>query len=161
MKQIHRLPSYTLMEIVIAMSLTAIVIGITYTAWTIVFRAHLGFKKKNESVAALQRLDGLLQRDFGRATHISYIDSVMALQDSSAMLSYEFKNNRVIRHSISIDTFNCKFSQVSVSFEGHLPVDNTTIDDLFFEVTAEDQKIPYHYHKIYSSAELISTYAGH
>jgi len=166
----HRIKAFTIMEVTIAMLIAAIVIGITYTAYTIISRTYGQFKKKNENMAVLARLDQLLRRDFDRADLITESGhQVISIQrENQPNIRYEFLDSSIIRNAAIADTFKVKSDHYQVLFEG-LPkadAENTDanadsneeyrIDELSLIVNFQNETIPYHYHKKYSSENLIN-----
>jgi hypothetical protein len=138
------------------MLIAAIVIGITYTAYSMISRSYLSFKEKNDRIAVLNRVDQLLKRDFERAEVISGSGNTVLIRNDSAPVRYEFTPKAVIRTSGLIDTFKVNTADVRLAFEGKTMTDATEqmIDELAFSVS---ETIPYHYHKTYSSFNLIKT----
>jgi len=157
----HRVKAYTLMEITVAMLVSAIVISITYSAYSIVSRSYIAYKTKNDRLAVLERLDELLKRDFSHADSILKTDNGILVFSSGDSINYELDTAFVTRVSTIIDTFKVKTTDAVTSFE-NTPVTVSSpdkkqnrIDDLDFTLLFENEKIPYHYHKDYSSANLI------
>ena len=57
MKVNNKLQAFTIMEVTIAMLLSAIVIGITYTVFSIVSRSYRSYTNKHEEMNRLLLLD--------------------------------------------------------------------------------------------------------
>jgi len=66
----YRVKAFTIFEMVITMMITAIVIGIAYTSYSIVVKSYNSFNNKNNDMAVVINLDHLLKRDFERAETI-------------------------------------------------------------------------------------------
>ncbi|WP_448698216.1 hypothetical protein ACFGVR_15465 [Mucilaginibacter sp. AW1-3] len=152
------------MEVTITMLIAAIVIGITYTAYTIVSQSFIHFKGKNEGLALLANVDHLLQRDFARAELIVADDSGITMQgDHQAPVHYEMAAAYLVRKSLTTDTFKVAISGVKMFFEnqnkdfrpGFAGIEENRIDELSLILTYQDEMIPFHYTKTYSSANLI------
>lgn len=157
----HRVKAFTILEITITMLIAAIVIGITYTAYTIVFKSYLSFNNKNNDMAVLLNLDHLLKRDFEQAETIEKDENGIILKRSNKLIKYEFQPDFIVRNSAGIDTFKVKMQDVILSFE-NVPVtemqettEQNRIDELGFTLLYQGEKMPCHYSKIYSSANLI------
>jgi Tfp pilus assembly protein PilE len=164
----HKIKAFTIMEVTVAMLIAAIVIGITYTAYNIISKTYGNFKKKNEDMAVLARLDQLLRRDFDRADLITESGHEMIFQkEGQPDIRYEIAPTYLVRNAISVDTFKVVNANYQVLFEGQLKnetenIDSDTndkeeerIDELSFTVDFKDEAIPYHYEKKYSSENLI------
>jgi len=156
-----RLKAFTIMEITVVMLISAIVIGIAYTAFNIINQSYRSFQQKNEHMAELVRLDELLRKDFNRATMISKTTSGIFLKASTDSVTYDFEPNFTVRTSTITDTFKLDVQDILTNFEAS-PVtvlnpiaEQNRIDELDFSILFENEKIQYNYHKQYSSANLI------
>ncbi len=149
------------MEISIVMLISAIVIGIAYTAFNIINQSYRSFQHKNENIAVLIRLDELLRKDFSRANTISRTTNGIFVKTGPDSVIYEFEPDFTVRTSTIIDTFKLNVQDVVTTFETSpitaiSPVtEQNRIDELNFSILFENEKIPYYYHKQYSSANLI------
>jgi len=160
------------------MLVAAIVIGIAYTAFTVVSQSYLQFKAKNEGIAELATLDHLFKRDFEQAERIQDTTNGIAIYKKNQIpVVYQINLQTIIRSQISTDTFKVKLpggiSGFQTFFEGKSKsnqteenasstnAENNRIDEVSFSISYQDQHIPYHYTKTYSSASLIerSTHA--
>ncbi len=157
----YKVQAFTLMELTIAMLLTVLVIGLTYMAYTITAHSYSHFHRRSDTVASLVKVNELLIKDFSRADTVFKTDSGVVLKKDSLVIHYTIDSNMIVRSFGRIDTFTMPIQDLTISFEGQ-PVNFTApvqeadrMDDLSFSVLFEKQKIPYHYHKDYSSASLI------
>lgn len=143
------------------MLLAAVVIGITYTAYSIIVRSYLSYKHKNEDMMVLFRVDELLKKDFARADTIWKSDKGIKFKDSTGMVNYEVDSDYIVRTSTIIDTFKVKIVAESLFFENQPLTELSAVeelnrtDELKLVILFQDEQIPYHYHKTYSSANLI------
>jgi len=147
----QRLCAFTIMEVTVSMLIAAIVIGIAYTAYSIISRSYTTFKYKNDDLAVLNRVDELLRRDFGKAEMVTRSGNGLLIGDH---ISYEFSPAYIVRNSGTIDTFkvsNLDLQTVSAGAD--------LIDEVSFTIVFRGERIPYHYRKTYSSADLIKPYA--
>ncbi|MEN0052359.1 MAG: hypothetical protein AAGC65_01755 [Mucilaginibacter sp.] len=167
-KRPDKLPAFTLLETIIAMGVTAIVIGFTYSAYIIVTHSYLSFSTKNKHMQTVILLDKLLQRDFNRAVRITAGDHLIRFQLDSGAIQYEFQRDRVIRNQGKPDTLPVQILNLRTAFEQQ-EIDSTAsdtarlIDEAQLALILEKQQIQYHYHKLYSSANLFNAnpYAIH
>ena len=157
-----RVQAFTIMEVTITMLVAAILIGITYTTYTIVSRSYLSFKAKNDGMAVLERLDELLKKDFDRSEIVLKDTSGLSFKIKNDLVKYTITPDYIIRVSAVTDTFKVKNEGVRLLFD-QVPIDDLNIneeknrlDELDLTVLYQDEKIAYHYHKIYSSADLIN-----
>jgi type II secretory pathway component PulJ len=157
----NRVKAFTIMEVTVAMILAAMVIGITYTAFNIVNQLYSAFNKKNVSMAVLTRLDELLKKDFAGADIVALTQNGIVCKISGQAITYQLDTGFVVRTSTIIDTFKVSTQNITTLFENQpvnavSPVaEQNRVDELQFIITFQDEKIPYHYHKDYSAANLI------
>jgi len=157
-----KVPGFTIMEVTIAMLLSALVIGISYTVFSLVTRTYRTYQLKHQEMANVLRLDELLQMDFGRAEVILKDTDGIALKNSNRVIKYSFYPDYVLRRGITVDTFRVKTDSITISFENK-PLDDlkdieedNRMDELAMLISLQKEKIPYYYHKIYSSVNLIN-----
>lgn len=160
--RVKKLPGFTIMEVTIAMLLSAIVIGLTYTVFSLVTRSYQSYQTGHREMATVLSLDGLLRRDFDRAELILKDTDGIVLISKNNIIKYRFYPDYVLRKGIAIDTFRLKTDSIAMSFEGktidgsETSAEDSRLDELDMQLTLQKEKIPYYYHKIYSSANLIN-----
>jgi Tfp pilus assembly protein PilE len=157
----HQVKAFTIMEVTITMLVAAILIGITYTSYSIVSKSYLSFNVKNNDMAVLERLDELLKKDFEHAEIILKDTSGISLRSADRIINYKFSPDFMVRTAGIVDTFKIKISDFNATFEG-VPVsevgpaeEQNRLDELDINILFQNEKIPYHYHKQYSSVNLI------
>ena len=149
------------MELTITMLISAIVIGMTYTVYDIIAKSYGSFQTKNKDMDVLFTLDELLKKDFNRADTIFKVQNGIALSEPSGVITYDFEPDFIVRTSTIIDTFKLAVPAVNTSFEEQELAElsptkeQNRIDGLDLTILFQDEKIPYHYHKVYSSANLM------
>lgn len=157
----HRVQAFTILEVTITMLLAAVVIGITYEAFSIVSKSYISFQKKNDDMAVLSRLDELLKKDFAHADTIAKIQNGLVFKSNKNTTTYDIEPDFIVRTNIITDTFKVRSQEVTMLFENQPITDiaqieeQNRIDELQMSILYQDQKIAYHYHKDYSSANLI------
>lgn len=158
----YRVKAFTLMEVTIAMLISAVVIGITYTSYSIIVKYYGTYHKKNAELAELTTIDHLLRRDFDRADSIRCDTGGLAFSFNGQLIKYEFDTNFIIRKAARIDTFKLETKVTDLFFEG-IPIiegrviaDKKPVDELSFTLIYEKAEIPYHYHKLNSSENLLN-----
>jgi len=149
------------MEVTITMLISAVLIGIAYTSYSIIIKSYNSFNDKNTKLAVLYNFDHLLRRDFDQATNIAKKEAGIDIKKDSVIITYQFYPEFVTRKSTRIDTFKVQTDGLIANFE-NTPVmglagsgDTERVDELLFNVQFEKEKIPYHYTKIYSSENLV------
>ncbi|OKS87280.1 PulJ/GspJ family protein [Mucilaginibacter polytrichastri] len=162
----QRLAAFTILELTVVMLLSAIVIGITYTAYSIMSQSYLNFTNKNEAMGMLIRVDELLRKDFERSEAIALDHHLITFQDSIAIIKYQIEPDFIVRTGLSTDTFKLKTAGVWTDFESNpVTIDEPStdtaqqIDELSINLLLKADTITYHYHKVYSSQNLIKANA--
>lgn len=166
MRNKHRVPAFTIMEITVVMLISAIVVAITFTAYSMVSRAYNTYLEKRNRMAELIRLDELLHRDFRHAQQVLRQENTVLFSDSGRQMTYRFEPEQIIRQSTIVDSFKVKATELTYSFDSQNTgetLEPVRIDELSFKVQGEQETFPYHYTKRYSSANLIqkTDYANH
>jgi hypothetical protein len=157
-----RVAAFTILEVTITMLVSAIVIAISYTAFSIISRSYHAFESKHQQMAFVLKLDELLQKDFNRADIILRDTDGIALRYSLGIIKYRFKPDYILRVGVETDTFKAQSDSLSTTFENTVINVSSTgeeenrVDALSFYLTLENEKIPYRYHKVYSSENLIN-----
>jgi len=161
-----RLKAFTILEVTITMLVAALVMGITYSAYSIIIKSYGAFNKKNQDMAVIVRLDEWLKKDFSSAEIILKDTVGIAMNSTDRHIKYRFDPDLIIRTEIRSDTFKVKTDSLVLSFEG-LPIneysltdEQNRLDDLDLVILFQGEKIPYHYHKQYSSVNLINRNAN-
>jgi Tfp pilus assembly protein PilE len=157
----RQIKAFTIMEITVVMLISAIVIGIAYTAFNIINQSYRSFEHKNDDMAILVRLDELLKKDFNHANTISKTTNGIVVKMITDSVIYDFEPGFILRTSTIIDTFKLTTQDIVTNFETNpitaiSPVpEQNRIDELDFSILFDNEKIPYAYHKLYSSTDLI------
>ncbi|MDR3678550.1 MAG: hypothetical protein P4L41_01210 [Flavipsychrobacter sp.] len=161
-----RVKAFTILEVTITMLVAALVMGITYSAYSIIIKSYGAFNKKNQDMAVVVRLDEWLKKDFFRADIVLKDTAGIALNSADRRIKYRFDPDFIVRIEIRADTFKVKTDSLVTSFED-LPVnefgstdEQNRLDDLYLVILFQGEKIPYHYHKLYSSVNLINRNAN-
>jgi len=130
--------------------------------FSLVTRTYRTYQLKHQEMANVLRLDELLQMDFGRAEVVLKDTDGIALKNSNRVIKYSFYPDYVLRRGITVDTFRVKTDSITMLFESKalnglndIEEDNR-MDELAMLISLQKEKIPYYYHKIYSSVNLIN-----
>jgi hypothetical protein len=158
----QRVHAFTILEVTITMLVAALLIGITYSAYSIIIKSYGAFNHKNQDMAVLVRLDEWLKKDIARADIVLKDTAGIAINSRGRPVRYRFDPEFIIRTEIKPDTFMIRTDSLVTSFEG-LPVnaygptdEQNRLDELDLVILFQGEKIPYHYHKEYSSVNLIN-----
>lgn len=145
------------MEVTVAMLLSAICIGICYSAYGIIGNYYSEFRKKNETTDVLLSLRQVLAKDFLKAKLIVKSEDGILLQQDSVSVHYVFGTGQILRkfEGLRADTFKIDWEEKYTSFEGAEILENSNIDLLKFNVNFDHQaKVPLVFSKHYSAHDL-------
>ena len=153
-----RIKAFTLIELVLAMMLAAIVMVMAYSAFTVFTRVYGSYRLKNLSHADVQLFRQVLQSDMEKAGMIELREGQLNFKDplSPEALSYSFGTDYLVRvhHSVT-DTFKMKRLILQPSFENS-PVSEGIIDRLEFRFEYEGAQMTMSAAKAYTSADLFN-----
>jgi Tfp pilus assembly protein PilE len=162
----QKVNAFTILEVTVTMLIAGLLIAITYTSYSIVIKSYRSFTNKNDDMAVVVSLDHLLTRDFGQADIVLKDEDGISIKKGGLMITYIFTPDFIVRNAARVDTFKLQTQEVNTAFE-NTPVneiqateEGNRIDDISFTLLFQTEKIPYHYHKLYSSANLIKRNAN-
>jgi Tfp pilus assembly protein PilE len=157
----YKVKAFTILEVTITMLVTALLVAITYASYSIVMKSYRSFTNKNDDMAVLFTLDHLLKRDFDQAETIRKDTNGIMLTNNFKVVKYIVTPDFIVRHAIRIDTFKIQTQGWITSFE-NAPInelqpiaEQNRIDEFRFNLAYQNEIIPYHYRKLYSSENLI------
>ncbi|MFD0766148.1 type II secretion system protein J [Mucilaginibacter lutimaris] len=158
-----QLRSFTLVEMIVVMLLTAIVIGMAYEVFRIVSESYRSFAEKNEKVNDVERLEHWLGRDFLRSEAITAGAGELRMAISGDTVIYRFSDSAVVRQGLKIDSIPVQTSGMQTAFRG-IPspagAQWVPADELNFTIVLEKQQIPEYFYKLYSAEQLINLTDG-
>lgn len=153
----HKLSAYTLMEITVAMLLSAIVISVCYTAYGLIDNYYQTFRLKNESHDQVLALRHVLIKDFASHSIIIAGDNGIELIGDSIRVGYVFEEGQVIKEikNVHTDTFRLSPSSLILKFDGKEIKAGDTINELdFFVQIDKGVEIPMNFRRVYSAVQL-------
>ncbi|MCJ8212030.1 hypothetical protein MUY27_20100 [Mucilaginibacter sp. RS28] len=162
----NMIPAFTIMELTIAMLISAIVIAFAYTGFGLIHKIYLDFNKKHQQLAVLLKVNELLKKDLARCEVAEAKPDELRLRWNNETVIYTFTPDYLLRTTTETDTFKVKLTAPRLQFEDQeIEQDESAyqlIDDLQFDVYSGSDRLPYHYYKYYSSAQLyLNSYASH
>jgi prepilin-type N-terminal cleavage/methylation domain-containing protein len=158
-RSVKRLPAFTMLELIIAMLISAIVIATAYTGLKLVIKNMKTYSERHDELAAVLRLDELLRKDVENAIRVSMTDDKVDLAMDTVKVSYRFSSMQVIRTGAKTDTFAVRSNVPRFHYKGALVEDGPSqdaIDEITFDILINGQTLPFRYRKYYSSTELFN-----
>ncbi|SES20214.1 hypothetical protein [Pedobacter rhizosphaerae] len=153
-----KIKAYTLLEVTIAMLLSAICISVCFTAYGLMNDYYSVFRKKNKATDTALTLKHVLDKDFLKARYVLKTPNGLSLQQDSLEISYQFDPHVVLRKfsDLPADSFPLDTQDLLCAFEQQDVVEADTIDLLQFKVAIGDGvKVPYQINKVYSAQDLL------
>ncbi|MDT3403747.1 PulJ/GspJ family protein [Mucilaginibacter terrae] len=152
-----KLNAFTIMELTVAMLISAIVVAVAYTALVLMGNVYRNYHTHQTELAVIMRLDQLLRRDFTRSDAAFLYNDSMHFTVDSQQISYAFAADKIIRKSLITDTFKLEGNKPVYLLEGNVlqvTKDTAVIDEMHFEIRYQKNELPYHYKKVFSSTQL-------
>ncbi|MBE9668268.1 hypothetical protein [Mucilaginibacter boryungensis] len=150
------------MEITVAMLITALVIAITYTCYTIVYKSYISYRVRQSKLTEVNQLTQTLTRDMERGEIVIQQQNGILIKGKTEAITYQIQPEYVLRLKGATDTFKVNATDFTGFFEGQ-PLarqneseEQNRLDEISFTIIFGDDKIPYHYFKSYSSQNLIN-----
>ena len=153
----NRIRAYTIMEVTIAMLLSAICITICYTAYSVIENYYREFQRKNELADNILSLKHVIEKDFLISKYVIKTDSGMLIGKDSTVVEYSFNKNYILRSFSDqhTDTFKLTPSNQIFLFGRKLIEQRDTIDQLELNIAlTEDTAVKLRFDKRYSAQDL-------
>ncbi|MDP2384958.1 MAG: prepilin-type N-terminal cleavage/methylation domain-containing protein [Bacteroidota bacterium] len=157
MKTLKKIKGFTLIEMLVTLSLSTLVVSFAYMAYNYIFSSYVQYEKMNAEVSEFTNCNRQFQKLVNNADQIEVKDrQVFFYLKNKETLKVQFNDNAIIFHTdlVAIDTTNCTVKSFKF-FLGTEPVINGYIDKLTIET--ELNKIPYklNFEKLYDAEKMI------
>lgn len=152
-----KIKAYTLMEVTVAMLLSAICMSICYTAYYIITGYYTSFHQKNKTANEVLVLRHMLEGDFLKSRLVFRTEDSITLQVDTTKIYYVFTKDGILRKfgALPIDTFKLQSADLKTHFEHQEVLDTGIIDRLNFTVLlAGKLAVPIQIHTFYSAKDL-------
>jgi prepilin-type N-terminal cleavage/methylation domain-containing protein len=102
----HKLPAFTLLELLVGMIISSIVLAAAFSAWNIIGRQHELYRSRHDASTEASFFCSTLRRDFSRADVYSGNSDALTLQIGTQTLTYKNAPPVVLRNNgLQTDTF--------------------------------------------------------
>ena len=148
-----RLPSYTIMDVLMGMVVTSIVISIVFFLLTSVNKQNHEFQKTRLELNDYLILNNLLKRELDLTAEVTEIPNGLVFKNGLDEIHYQLKENQLIRadeNSEKVVYPNCTDLKIS----GKTEYDLITAFDL--KVKIQERELTCHFHKDYGKADIIN-----
>lgn len=108
--------AFSMIETITAMAVTAIIIGIVFTIFSIMSEMLLQFKIQNEGIADLNRFTYSVNKDIFESESMAVGDSLMSFSDyNGSLCNYLIGEEHVLRQNeVYTDTFKIKINHLKI-----------------------------------------------
>lgn len=154
----RKINAFTLIELVLAMLLTAMVIGMCYSALTIFEKLAINYHSKMADRHDIQVFRQVLKNDIDQHTTIIRMSNAIEFKDSigQVKLQYTLIPDLIIRSTRGLqDTFKMKDLQLTTTFEGR-EMTSGIIDQLIFRFDYNKSPVVISGVKTYTSSDLFN-----
>lgn len=150
-----KLPAFTFVEILVALTITSIVMVLGMTLYMQLVGSNNRILRDYEKNQEVLQLKSILNTDFERYNHIEYRIYELKFSDKNSTCLYEFSDTGILRRfNENIDTFKLEFSNL----ENELQYGNSGMVTHFsFDIKLHNNVLPYSFYKEYTSNENVNS----
>ncbi|MCB2411143.1 PulJ/GspJ family protein [Hymenobacter lucidus] len=150
-----RLRSFTLVELMLALVLSALIFGMAYAGLRIVQQQQQLFQQKAQILGQVSTLQTVLIRDFDRASSITAVDNRVQCTQQARMVEYHWLDSVVTRQQGEVtDTFQLPLLSVDYYFQAQ-PQQAGLIDEVALAVVVLKDTFHLQAATTYSAGQLL------
>lgn len=104
------LKAFSIIEAIVAMAIAAIIIGITFTIFSIISERLLDYKKQNAKTNDLNRFTYLINKDIFDSENVTTIDNHLLFENyTNEKTEYVLEEDKILRYNKElVDTFQIR-----------------------------------------------------
>jgi hypothetical protein len=108
--------SFSIVEAIVGMAITAIIMSIIFVVFSIVTERMMDYKNQNELICDLNRLTYSINKDIFENEKMNIVDNEITFKSySGESIKYSFQEEYALRNNeIFIDTFKIKLNQITI-----------------------------------------------
>jgi Tfp pilus assembly protein PilW len=113
-----RIPSFTIVEVIVAMVLSTIVVAIAYRVYNYATISFLESQKTYDRMNALITIQSIMNHDFQMANGVTFNDSIITISKSkNQIISYQLTSACIVRNNYSSnDTFKVALTDLHIKY---------------------------------------------
>lgn len=153
-----KLKAFTIMELVMAMALVAIIAGLGYAAWGILDNNLNSYSKTSSELLEGTNCAVFLERDFKLAKKIIIKENKLQMEMQDVNLVYIFEEKQIRRLAVLDEISESTFHVMNASFESYFQgkyITDGLINHCTIKMNIAGEENTVHLQKEYSSDELI------
>lgn len=162
--RMRNLKAFTLMEMLVAMIIGGIVVGICYFCYDVIYKQYHQYKTMNEKIVEASVLNGVLGKDFLQAKFITKEGNGISVVSKEPPIHYMFDQEYLVRKADETrDTFFVASFQLQLKFQNDVQdMEEGLVDELSFTTTffEEKEESVFHFKKIYGADVLMEKENG-
>ncbi|MBP2832833.1 hypothetical protein J8281_11610 [Aquimarina sp. U1-2] len=117
-KKHTRLSAFTILELVIGITISSLVITMVYVIYDNLSRQVITYSRQQDELMIYHQFEGLFSKDIQLSKKLSVIDKAHIVLDMhDKEIHYFFKNDEIIRKEETLDTFRLKVMDVNFKSE--------------------------------------------
>ncbi len=153
----RKIPAFTIMELAIAMLLSAIVISLAYTGYSLLLRQYEQHSRSTSADSELIFFDHTFRQDIAAAEAVLYDDQSIICYSEEGVITYtRAEDSLMIRHGAGNDTLRIGMRNMQVFFRGAIQsIPGLFCDDIQVEVQLQGETLYLRYRKEYAADILI------
>jgi hypothetical protein len=108
--------SFSIVEAIVGMAITAIIMSIIFVVFSIVTERMMDYKNQNELICDLNRLTYSINKDIFENEKMNIVDNEITFKSySGESIKYSFQEEYALgNNEIFIDTFKIKLNQITI-----------------------------------------------
>jgi|GEM_PF-414841 len=152
-----KLKAFTIIEVIVALLLMAIVMGIAYTVLSLVDKQSASLSSNFGTQQDYRLLQEALLQDANRAKTLYLKEGALCCANDTGTISYLFLDSAIVRQAFDLpaDTFHFRIDSLYLGFE-NFPQDreNGLVDEVSLYIWKNRQSFIIHQEKIYDAQTL-------
>lgn len=156
MKQI-KLEAFTVIEMIVALILVAIVVSIAFAALSLTNRQLYSFQRRFDTMSDYRLLQNALSQDMQHAERVTRQARTLRCTKDNWQVLYTFEDSVIIRQdtALSTDSFFFKVDAVFLRFEGiSQQKEGGLIDEIGLSLKRKEEAFMVHQRKMYDASVL-------
>lgn len=155
----RKLKAFTIMELMVALVLTALVIAVAFTVFSLSTKQFTLLTKRFEVDNEYTLLQYTLQLDMQHADYLSLNENGFKCVNNNDQINYLLLDSIILRQHLSgtVDSFYFKIDSVSLNFEKrYQPAIDGLIDEVHLTLGRDERAFIIHQRKHYDAKTLFN-----
>lgn len=154
-----RIKAFTLLEVTIAMLITALAVGIMYSSYSLTTKLYAKYADRQRRQSSIAGFSSILNRDLLRCESARIINNseVELREPSGKLIAYRFLQDCILRslHDSRSDTFKLAENKVQYFFAERPLHDNDFFDQMLLSARVDSIWVDFSFSKMYSSEQIL------